>query len=224
MMRRALVVLTVAVGLFACASIDAPAPFDKPDASADPNDSDASSADRCGRFLPRRFATDATARVYGDRTGAQAVCVSLALEVLGAGTGVVTFCVAGDLDNVTLPTTVRDVSAKANCAYCVEAQTGCTIGDAGPLACDNQYLPTSGRVRIVRLGREAGEEVWIDVGDLVLARVTRRDETTGTFELERVGCLFADGLTFQAKLVAATCPGSDPIECRIASTASSRVP
>jgi hypothetical protein len=219
---RIVPLVVVALVLFACASIDPPAPFAKPDASADPIVGDASSADRCGRFLPRRFATDATARVYGDRAGAQAVCVSLAVEVPSGETAVVTFCVAGDLDNVTLPTTVRDVSAGLDCAYCVEARIGCTLGDAGPENCTNQYLPTSGRVRIIRLGRDAGDEVWIDVGGLVLERVIRRDETS--FQLAETGCLFADGLTFQGKLVAATCPGSDPIECRIASTAASRIP
>jgi hypothetical protein len=217
---RILTSLAVALFLFACASIDPPAAFQPPDASDDPSFVD-SGARRCGRVLPRRFTTDAVAKIYGDPSGAQAVCVTVGLEVSGVSNSAVTFCVAGDLDDVS-EGTVRDISPDPNkCAYCVDVRTSCRIADAGTETCDNAYAPLSGRVRIVRLDRAPGSPVWIDVGNLVVARVIRRDDVS--FELERRDCLFADGLTFQGKLVAATCT-NDTLECRIANSASSRFP
>jgi hypothetical protein len=205
------VALTVALAFFACASIDPPAPFDKPDAISDLPSTDAG---RCGRVLPRRFTTDARARLYADATGPRAICVTLEVDVSGAGTGQVTFWVAGDLDDVTVPS-VRDIALdNESCAYCVDVRTNCT--DAGPDTCSTRYAPTSGRVRIVRLGLAVDAEVWIDVGDLAVARVEGID-------LERRDCLFADGLTFQGKLVAATCE-ADTFECSIANSANDRFP
>lgn len=219
MIARIAPVLAIAFVLFACASIDAPASFTPPDASTEPL-VDAGAARRCGRILPRRFATDATARVYGDPSGPQAVCVSLTLEVPSANDGIVTFCVAGqDLGTASVGPP-RDIGLSSKtCAYCIDVQTNCT-GDAGTgVSCATAYAPVAGSVRIVRLGRRAGEEVWIDVGALVVARVD--DPDAGI--LQPRDCLFADGLTFQGKLVAATCT-DDGIECQIANSASSRFP
>jgi hypothetical protein len=204
--------LAVALAFLACASIDPPAPFEKPDAVSDPSSEDAG---RCGRILPRRFTTNARAMLYDDPAGAQAICVTLELDVIGAATGQVTFCVAGDLDDVTVPT-VREIGLDSRtCAYCIDVQTNCAP-DGGPETCVTQYAPIGGRVRIVRLRNAVDEEVWIDVGDLAVAR---REGTS----LELLDCLFADGLTFQGKLVLGTCT-NDTFECRIANSAASRFP
>lgn len=211
--------LVVALALFACATIDPPAAFEKPEATTDPSFDDGGP---CGQVVRRRVGTGGAARLHGDPAGAQALCVTLDIEVPGATNSKATFCVAGDLDDVTVPT-VRDVLPnRESCAYCADIQTGCTTTDGGPTTCDNAYAPREGRVRIVRFGRNTGDDVWIDVGDLVADRLVQRDG--GTPGVEPV-CLFADGLTFQGKVVAATCaPGDTSFECRIASTASSRFP
>ena len=76
----------------------------------------------------------------------------------------------------------------------------------------------------MRLGDEANDEVWFDVGDLVFARVRERTDA-GTYVLDPLsaaGVLIAVDIPW-GKLVAATCT-DDGFECRIANTASSRFP
>src|SRR5262245_19637818 len=106
--RAGFAVLLVGSLGVACASVDAPASFEKPGAPTE-NRPNASAYERC-RLLDRRFVTNVEARVYGDAANPQAVCVTLQLPVPGAGTGAVLFCVAGRLESVTVPI-VRDLTA-----------------------------------------------------------------------------------------------------------------
>lgn len=221
MIARVIVSLLAAIAIVACASIDPPAGFTPNEAGTNPGSGDS----RKCRILPRTFAGNATARLYGTPGGGQAVCVSLQLAVSGASNCLATFCVAGpDLATATRQT-ARNVGLDPNtCAYCVDVQTNCATVDGGIAEpCNNAYAPTSGSMRIVKLGANPGDDVWIDVGDLTIARIDALDRDAGTFVVEPKDCLTADGLTFQGKLVAATCT-DDSTECWIARSASSRLP
>lgn len=212
--------------IVACASIDEPASFTKPDAGKDPSFEDAGPFDRC-RALERRFVTDVEAKVYTLPSGAQAVCVTLPeIAVPAAGRGALVFCIAGnDLAKVA-PGTASDVSPNlATCAYCTNLQTNCAAADAS-IECVTDYAPVAGKARIMRLPTTPGAPVWIDVGGLVFERVTSR-RPDGSFFLEPLDCIVADGLTLQGTLVAASadaCSGFEQVACNIAKTASTRSP
>lgn len=207
----------LAFAIVACASIDPPAEFVRPDADLDPSLPDGSRAAGCGRALPRIFTADTPARIYGAPGGPQAVCMTFDVsDEPAAGPGLGTSCVFGDLDDESSSHAVG--IDPATCTHCVDVRTNCRpSADAGvTVPCATEYLPTAGRMRIVRLSRDAGADVWIDVGGLVLRRVTERDLDAGTFRLEPASCLFADGLTLQGKLVAGTCADDDPsVECQM---------
>lgn len=211
--------------IVACTAIDPPAAFDDPGPPTDETRGNASAYERC-RLLDRRFVTDVRARIYGDAANPQAVCVTLQLPVPAAGTGAVVFCVAGRLETVVVPS-VRELTADlVKCAYCTDVRTNCIAPEAGASpTCATSYAVLTGRARIVRLGRAPGASVWIDIGDLEVARVTRRDE--GRFDVERRDCLYADGLTLQGVLergFAATCSGVEQTACDVANSASQRFP
>lgn len=216
--RLAFAALAFAFAVLACASIDPPAAFVPPEAGSDPSRADSAPFDRC-QVLPRTIASDASAKLYAGDAGAEALCVTL--EIGGGGTTAVVFCVAGNLANAAVGTP-RDLGPDlSSCAYCLDVQTGCV--DGGTSASCASYAPITGKARIVRLERDAGGEVWVDVGGLVVARVESRDG--GGFFLERRDCLFADGLTFQGIVEPGTCSSPDAsTACQIASTAASRVP
>lgn len=222
--RAWLSALAASALVFACATIDSPRSFDKPDA-AEELPVDAGAYERC-RLLERRFVTDVQARVYGDPGGPQAICLTLQLPVRGAGSGAVVFCVAGDLQSVAVPSLHELTTDLHECAYCTYMETNCKATEAGTSpTCATPYAVLSGRARIVRLGRIPGERVWVDIGDLELARVTGRSETQ--IDVERRDCLFADGLTLQGLLVAAStevCSGVEETACTIARSAASRIP
>lgn len=217
----------VAFAIVACASIDPPAAFVPAEAAPDPSITDAATC----RPLPRAFSGNARANLYGAPGGPQAICVTIQIiDVPAAGPGLVTFCIAGnDLPKASLRIP-RDIESDTRtCAYCIDARTNCkTVSDGGVDEvvgpCNTSYVPTKGTLRVMRLGDEANDEVWFDVGDLVFARVRERTDA-GTYVLDPLSadCVSADGLTFQGKLVAATCT-DDSIECQIANTASSRFP
>jgi len=224
--RASVLSATVAALLIACAAIDAPAPFVRPEAGAEEAGGDAAAYGRC-RLLDRQFITDARARVYGEAPGPQAVCVTVQVGVPAAGTGTVVFCVAGALEDVTVPSVRELTSDLESCAFCADVQTNCPPFDAGTPggACATPYAVLAGRARVVRLGRTPGESVWVDIGGLEVARVTRRDGAE--VEVERRDCLFADGLTLQGVLERGSTTGCTSLEataCAIASTAASRSP
>lgn len=224
MIARIVAPLFAALAIVACASIDPPAPFT-------PNEAGASApleGNRRCRNLPRAFGDNVPARLYGPPGGPQAVCLTLEVPVPSGGNGRVTFCVAGtDLSRATKQTPRELGIDRQTCAYCVDIQTNCPSPDAGSSApCQTSYIPTQGAmVRIRTLGTNVGDDVSVDVGDLVAARIATEDRDAGTFVLDplSVDCLFADGLTFQGTIVAATC-SDDSLECRIANSAASRFP
>lgn len=224
MIARIAAPLLLAAAIVACASIDSPAAFTPAEGGVDPSAPDGST---CSRVLPRAFTSNVTAKLYGAPGGAQAVCMTLeVLSVPNAGPGIVTFCVAGDLETASVGTP-RDIDFDTRtCAYCIDVRTNCrSAPDAGLIApCDTSYAPVSGKMRILRLGKAAGEEIWIDVGAMTLARVRERTDA-GTFVLEPidVDCLAADGFTFRGTLATATCT-DDTIECQIANSAAGRIP
>jgi hypothetical protein len=232
MIGRALVIVPfVAVALVSsCAVIDEPAPFTKADGGTVDDPRAKRPFERC-RVLDRQIATNVKARVYGDAPGPQTVCVTLEISIPFAATtkGAVIFCVAGDLEKVTVPR-VRELTGDLEqCAYCTEIAANCVVAADGgtSLSCANAYAVANAtaRVRIVRLDRAVGGTVWIDLGDLEVARVTQRVGTS--FNLERRDCLYADGLTLQGVLErgsTAECSGVDEIACAIARTAGSRLP
>jgi len=215
--------LAIATLIVACVSIDDPAPFVPIEAGTGLTPPPGP-YDRC-RLIDRRFVTNVDARVYDSGAGAgdaQTVCVSLRTTVPAAGDGVVAFCVAGALDEISLPKIQPVSSSIDTCAYCAYVQTSCTDAGAGAVACATSYAAVTGVVRILRLGRAVGEPVWIDLGNLEVARIN-----DGTTNLERRDCLFADSLTLQGILTAgdsSTCVGSDEPACRIATTAATRTP
>lgn len=225
MMARIVVPLAVAGAIVACASIDPPAPFTAEEAGVDPAAPDGAT---CRRILPRTFAGNASAKLYGPPGGSQAICVTLViLAVPQAGPALVTFCIAGDLSKAA-SRTPRDIGLDPRtCAYCLDVRTNCRQADGGVSSpCDTSYSPIRGKMRIVSwVDAGAGDEVWIDVGDVTLARIRERTDS-GAFFLEPtdVDCLLADGLTFQGKLEAATSCTEDSIECQIANSASTRFP
>lgn len=221
MITRIVAPLFAALAIIACASIDAPASFVPAEAGTDPS---FTAPAPCGRVLPRTITSNANARIYGAAGGPQAICATIDLDVPSGGAGEVVFCVAGTLSEATR-STPKDIGLDLDsCAYCLDARTNCDARPDGgaPRTCANSYAPTRGTLRIVRLGENPGDAVWIDVGDLVMLRVERRDG--GTIELQPRDCLFADGLTFQGKLEAATCTSADTTECKIATTATQRFP
>jgi hypothetical protein len=206
--------------LAACTSIDDPARFEKSEAGTAEPQRDAGAYARC-RQLDRHFATNVRARIYGDPPGPQAVCVTLELPIPAAQPGAVTFCVAGSLATVAVPSVHSVVGNLQTCAYCIEVQTNCSDGDAGR-SCLNSYAPLTGSARVVHLGRAPRETVWIDVGDLEVARVAG-----SSGELEPRDCLFTDALTLQGTLEHASpsaCAAIDRTACSIATTAGSRTP
>lgn len=207
--------------LVACARIDPPADYTKPEAGTNEAPAGAPAYERC-RLLERRFVTNVQARVYGEAPGPQAVCVTLDLPLPGE----LVFCVAGALQNVEVPSNHELTADLQQCAYCTYLETSCVVAEAGATpACSHSYAPITGKARIVRFGKKPGDAVWIDIGDLEVARVTRRDETR--IDLERRDCIFADGLTLQGVLErgsANACTGVEEPACRIANTAGSRFP
>lgn len=209
----------------ACSTVDPPASYTRKEGGADEPQRDAGAYERC-RLLDRRFVVDADARVYGDPPGPQAVCVTLATSIPAGGPGAIVFCVAGALDAVAVPSVHELGPDLSRCAYCTDVETNCSTSDAGGITtCTNAYAVVTGSVRIVHLGRAPGEPVWIDLGDLEVARVTHRDETRT--DVERLDCLFADGLTLQGVLRRGStedCAGLDATACAIANTAASRSP
>jgi hypothetical protein len=222
MIPRVLVAVLGAIVIVACATIDPPASFTPNEAGA----GSSSGETRTCRVIPRTFTGDTTAKLYGAPGGPQAVCVTLKVEVItGATNALVTFCVAGNDLDTAVRQTPRDIDLNPNkCAYCVDVQTNCPTTDGGIIPpCGTSYAPTAGTMRILKLGKNIGDDVWIDVGALVVARVEVLDRDAGTFELQPADCLSADGLTFQGRLVAATCT-DDSTECSIANSASSRFP
>jgi hypothetical protein len=83
----------------------------------------------------------------------------------------------------------------------------------------------TGRARIVRFSRTPGESIWIDIGQLEVARITRREGNE--LDVERRDCIFADGLTLQGTLErgsTADCTGIEATACAIANSAASRSP
>jgi hypothetical protein len=215
--------LITIVGIAACVSIDDPAPFIQREGGAGLT-TPPTPYERC-RVLDRRFVTDVKARVYGAAPNPQAVCVSLDVAVPAAGPGTVVFCVAGaNLGSVVVPR-VQSVSSNIeNCAYCTYVQTNCGATDGGT-SCTTAYSVVTGSARILRLNEAVGESVWIDLGNLEVARVI--DPANNAAGLESRDCLFADGLTLQGVLTAGStsnCFGVDEPICRIASTAASRSP
>ena len=226
-------IATMFVALFAsaCVTVDASAPFVNPDAGALDTSSDAGAYGRC-RLLDRRFVTNVQARVYGEASGPQAVCLTLQVTVPGAAPGVVLFCVAGSLASLAAPI-VKDLTADLQtCAYCTDVQTNCTssepdggTGTTSSTTCGTAYAVLTGRVRIVRFSTRPGDTVWIDLGDLEVARVTRREGSL--LDVERRDCIFADALTLQGTLERGdptSCTGIEATACAIASSAASRTP
>jgi hypothetical protein len=229
MPRSIVVSSSIAAIVSSCAVIDEPAPFVNRDGGAAATPSSPTAAfRRCG-ILDRQIATNVKARVYGDAPGPQAVCVTLELFSRAVAAGTLLFCAAGDLGKISAPR-IRELTGDLQqCAYCTEVKTNCVPVDGGAsVECANSYAvanPATARVRIVRLDRVVGGAVWIDLGDLEVARVTRREGAS--FDLEKSDCLFADGLTLQGVLERGSlteCSGIDETACAIARTAGSRVP
>jgi hypothetical protein len=231
-MIRHLQCAALSMGLVAaCTTIDPPRPRgDGAPIDAGDEASEIPPYARCRRLKPQ-FDANLPVWLYDVGDGAETLCVSTATftEDAARAGAVLSFCVAGDLARVAVPSVIELEGINADlrtCAYCTVAYADCRLSGGISTQCDGAYAVVGGRARIVRLGRTPGEAVWIDVGALEVARIVRRNGLE-VLEVDSEDCLFVDSLTMQGVLERGTIPACSGIQepvCEIAKSAASRTP
>jgi len=111
----------------------------------------------------------------------------------------------------------------ATCQYCGLASTGCKAISATVAGCEGEYQAIAGEARTVSMPTTDGGAYWVEVADLVLARVVRRQGFEAA-EVDRNDCIALDRLTLQgaATIITRPCPVGFELYCRVADTASQR--
>jgi len=109
------------------------------------------------------------------------------------------------------------------CQYCARAFGQCVQVTTDSISCESQYQAVAGQARTVIAATQDGGTYWIDVGNVVLVKVLRRDGFE-VLETDPTDCIALDRLTLQGEVVQIERPCSPAYEtyCRIADTAAQR--
>jgi hypothetical protein len=220
----------------ACAEIPAPTP--RPD--VDPAPADAAVGDDAGADAgaPRacvkrgwRTLSNLAPLVEGDAPGTLALIANGNFEErddAGAGRFIYQMALVGRAegfpDRAPVELGTGPNASPDTCAYCGSAFSGCRQVSADAITCADEYTAVAGRARTVQMATEHAAPYWVEVADLVLARVHR--DSSGTRHVDETDCVVLDRLILQGSAHAVTRPCSPESEvyCRLADTASSRGP
>lgn len=106
----------------------------------------------------------------------------------------------------------------ASCQYCARAFGRCVQVTNDSISCE-----VAGQARTVTAPTKDGGTYWIDVGNVVLVKVLRRDGFE-VLETDPTDCIALDRLTLQGEVVQIERPCSPAYDtyCRIADTAAQR--
>lgn len=111
----------------------------------------------------------------------------------------------------------------ATCRYCAFASGECTQVSETAVSCEADYRAVSGTARAVLLPTEAGATYWIELGDVVFARVVRGPGfSTESTDLD--DCFAFDRMMFQGAVtpLERPCDPATEIYCAFADTADKR--
>ncbi len=223
--------LAGAAVVLACTSIPEPASRPPDAASADGGD-EAGDAARDSAVTGCRGGGWRSLRgfgvlITGNAGGTQLLAGTGVFTEGDAGPIVYQVIVTGRGDQIAGKTPVDLASAAnaslATCQYCAVAQGQCVQITQDAISCESQYQAVAGRARTVTAATEDGGTYWIDVGDVALVRVIRREGFEAA-ETDPTDCIALDRLTLQGQVVQVErpCPAAYDNLCQIADTASQR--
>lgn len=231
-----LLLLAAAFGagvVLACTSIPEPATRSQDAAPADGGlEAGDAASDGDGAFTGCRGGGWRSLRGYGvlitgNAGGTQVLAGSGVFTEGDAGPIVYEVIVTGRADQLAGKPPV-DLASPANaslatCAYCTLALGQCVQTTNDAISCESQYQAVAGQARTVTAATQDGGAYWIDVGNVVLVRVLRR-EGFAAAEVDPTDCIALDRLTLQGQVVQIErpCPTAYDTYCQIADTASQR--
>lgn len=240
MMRVRRIVIAAVVGglcatglVTACATVDAPAgrPDDRDgsgadaEAASDHRAPDSAFAHCRGGGWRALFGTGLL--LSGDAPGTQVLAAAGGWNEGDAGLVLYQVLVTGaPKDLVGRPPVDLASDANANlatCQYCGLAGSGCKAVSATVAGCEREYQAISGEARTVSMPTTDGGVYWVEVADLVLARVVRR-EGFEAVSVDGNDCIALDRLILEgtATIIKRPCPVGFELYCRVADTASQR--
>ena len=165
--------------------------------------------------------------ITGNAGGTQVLAGSGVFTEGDAGPIVYQVIVTGRGDEIAGKPPV-DLASAANaslaiCRYCALARGQCVQVTQDAISCESQYQAVAGHARTVTAATQDGGTYWIDVGDVVLVRVIRR-EGFEIAETDPTDCIALDRLTLQGQVVQVErpCPAAYDNFCQIADTVSQR--
>ncbi len=144
-----------------------------------------------------------------------------------AGTMILQVAIVGRLSELIgkepVDLAAPDNASFASCQYCAFASAACTQVSDTAIRCKSDYRAVSGSARAIALPTEAGASYWIELGDVVFARVQRGpDFATKSVDLE--DCYAFDRVMLQGTVtpLSRPCDPSTEIYCAFADTADQR--
>jgi hypothetical protein len=225
-------VLVAGILTQACTSI--PAPAERPDGDAATgldgldggSDAVADGASRC-RGGGWRSLRGVGFLLDGDKPGTRTLVASGTFTEGDAGTVVYQVLVTGVPDQLVGRAPVELGSGPnadiRTCAFCALASGSCIQVSPEVASCEGSYQAIAGQARVITFPATDGGVFWVEVGNVVLARVKRRGDFTVS-ETDPNDCIELDRLTLEGlvQVVPRPCPTGFDFFCHVADTASQR--